>query len=58
MVAVHDAGKDPDTGLCYIVMDYLPGGTSRDLLRESPRGLSIAGVLSIARDVSPALGFV
>ena len=58
VVAVHDAGKDPDTGLCYIVMDYLPGGTLRDLLRESPRGLSIEGVLSIARDVARALAFV
>ena len=34
LISVYDVGEDPDTGLCYIIMDYVPGGTLADLIRE------------------------
>ena len=37
LISVYDVGEDPDSGLCYIVMDYVPGGTLTDKLRESGR---------------------
>ncbi|MBO4491962.1 MAG: serine/threonine protein kinase, partial [Lentisphaeria bacterium] len=33
LITVHDAGMNPGTGLYYIVMDYVPGGNVRDLLK-------------------------
>ncbi len=34
VVAVHDQGTDPDSGLAYLVMEYVRGGTLRDLVRD------------------------
>jgi beta-lactam-binding protein with PASTA domain/serine/threonine protein kinase len=34
VVAVHDTGTDPATGTAYLVMEYLAGGTLRDLMHE------------------------
>ena len=54
LVAVHDAGENPETGLCYILMDYLPGGSLSDVL--SARGpLPIAEAVSVASQVALAL---
>ena len=54
LVAVHDAGQDEKTGLYYLVMDYLPGGTLRDMIHE--RGRIPAGeAVRIARQVAAAL---
>ena len=32
LVKVYDVGRDPDTGLGYMLMDYLPGGSLQDRL--------------------------
>ncbi len=34
VVAVHDQGTDAATGTAYLVMEHIPGGTLRDLIRE------------------------
>lgn len=48
LVAVHDAGFDEPTGLYFIVMDYMPGGTVADQLARDRR-FSIERALRIAR---------
>jgi len=69
LISVYDVGEDPDTGLCYIIMDYMPGGTLSDRIRqqgkmpvdESVRVITqIASALDVAhksglvhRDVKP-----
>ena len=35
IVKVHDIGEDPDTGICYIIMDYAGGGSLADRLRKN-----------------------
>ena len=32
LISVYDVGEDPETGLCYIIMDYVPGGSVADRL--------------------------
>lgn len=54
LVAVHDAGENPETGFCYILMDYMPGGSLSSVLAS--RGpLPIAEAVSIASQVAFAL---
>ena len=69
LISVYDVGEDPDTGLCYIIMDYVPGGTlSSRLARAGKLGVheavgiavQVANVLDVAhkagvvhRDVKP-----
>ena len=55
LVEVWDAGRDAATGLFYHVMEYLPGGSLRDLLNDHKSGLPIENAVSIARDVAHAL---
>lgn len=54
-VTVLEAGQDPETGLCYLVMEYLPGGTLRAVLDASPNGFCWTAVASVATDVTRAL---
>ena len=54
LVAVHDAGLDEVTGLYFVAMDYLPGGTVADELAKAHR-FSIAKALGIARTVAEGL---
>ena len=54
LVAVHDAGLDEVTGLYFVAMDYLSGGTVADELAKSHR-FSIAKALGIARTVAEGL---
>ena len=60
LVAVHDMGVVGTTGLCYIIMDYMPGGTLSDLLKRKGRlgvreavdiAIAIASVLEVAHGV-------
>ena len=37
LVSVYDVGEDPETGLCYMIMDYMPGGTLADMLQRRGR---------------------
>ena len=54
LISVYDVGEDPDSGLCYIVMDYVPGGTLTDKLRESGR-IPVAKAIWIAQKIAVAL---
>ena len=60
LVAVHDMGEVEASGLCYIIMDYMPGGTLADLLKRKGRlgvreavdiAIAIASVLEVAHGV-------
>lgn len=54
LVSVSDVGRDPDTKLNYLVMEYLPGGTLTGLIRA--RGaLPEAEATRIVRQVASAL---
>lgn len=55
LVEVWDAGRDAATGLFYHVMEYLPGGSLRDLVSASKNGLPVERAVPIARDVAHAL---
>ena len=55
LVEVYGAARDKASGLCYLVMEYMPGGSLRDVLNANPGGLSIDGVVSVARDIARAL---
>ena len=54
LIAVHDAGREELSGLYYIVMDVVSGGSLRDLLRRSTR-LPPIRALNIVRQVACAL---
>ena len=54
LAAVHDAGRDEATGLYYLVMEYLPGGTLRDRIHERGR-IAVPEAARIARQVAAAL---
>ena len=55
LVEVWDAGRDSATGLYYHVMEYLPGGSLRNLVDAAKGGLPLDRVVSIARGVAHAL---
>ena len=58
LVETYDVGEDPDTGLCYILMEYVPGGSLADRLKLGPLPIDeairitseIASVLELARE--------
>ena len=54
LIAVHDAGREAQSGLYYIVMDYVSGGSLRDLLRQRGR-IPAARALDIVHQVAAAL---
>ncbi|MBQ2628051.1 MAG: serine/threonine protein kinase [Kiritimatiellae bacterium] len=54
LITVHDAGEDPERGFCYILMDYMAGGSLAGMLAR--RGaLPINEAVSIASQVAFAL---
>ena len=59
LVKVYDVGRDPDTGLGYMLMDYLPGGSLQDRLvqrlMEGRGPFTVAEALSVVRQVAEAL---
>lgn len=55
LVEVYGAARDMATGLCYLVMEYMPGGSLRDVLNANPNGISLEGVMSVGRDIARAL---
>ena len=57
LVEVYDAGIDPESGLCYLTMEYMAGGSLRDLI-ESDGLISLPGVVAIAMDVARGLAFI
>lgn len=54
LISVYDVGEDPETGLCYIIMDYVPGGSVADRL-EKNGPFSMAEAVSIAAQVALGL---
>ena len=54
LVKVYDVGEDPDTGLCYILMEYVSGGTLRNRIREQGC-LSVEESLRIVRGIASVL---
>ncbi len=53
LLAVKDSDRDPGTGLLYIVLEYIDGGSVRDRLNEGP--LSVKEAVRIAIDTLRAL---
>ena len=63
LISVYDVGEDPDTGLCYIIMDYVPGGSVADrIAREGPfpmaEAVSIAAQIAMALEVAHRQGVI
>ena len=69
LVETYDGGEDPETGLCYILMEYVSGGSLADRIKAGPLPINdairivyqIASVLELARqkgivhrDIKPA----
>ena len=54
LIKVYDVGEDPETGLCYIIMDYVPGGSVAQKLKAQGR-LSIETALTVAIKIAAAL---
>ena len=54
LISVHDAGEESERGFCYILMDYMPGGTVKDLVREKG-ALPVAQAIQIATQVAVAM---
>lgn len=57
LVEVYDAGQDDETGLCYLTMEYMGGGSLRTVLEKSG-ALSTEGAWTIARDIARGLRFI
>ncbi len=57
LVAVLEAGIDGGTGLCYMLMEYMPGGSLRELIRADG-AVSFPSVTTIATDIARALVLV
>ncbi len=53
VMSVMDADKDGETGLYYIVLEFIDGGTVRDLLRKGP--VPVEQALEITTAVADAL---
>jgi serine/threonine-protein kinase PknG len=68
IVQIHDFARHPDPRtnepLNYIVMEYVPGRSLRDLRRENidetgrPQPLRLSQVLTYASEILPALGYL
>ena len=54
LISVYDVGQDPDTGYCYIIMDYVPGGSVKERL-AAKGAFPIAEAVSIVAQISLAL---
>lgn len=54
LVKVFDVGEDPDTGLCYILMEYVSGGTLRDRIKAQGC-LTVEESLRIVRGIASVL---
>ena len=54
IVSVYDVGEDPETGLCYIIMEYVSGGSLADRM-EKAGPMPVKEALSLAMRVAVAL---
>ncbi|MCQ2388437.1 MAG: protein kinase [Kiritimatiellae bacterium] len=54
LVNVFDVGEDPDSGLCYILMEYVDGGTLREKIsRDGP--FPVPAAVRLVRDIASVL---
>ena len=51
VVKVYDIGEDPVTRLCYIIMEYVPGGTLADMIDRCGK-LPFAKAVALVRDIA------
>lgn len=51
VVRVYDIGEDPTTRLCYILMEYVSGGTLADRIERDGK-LPFADALALVRDLA------
>lgn len=58
IVRVYDLQRDADRGLDFFTMEYIPGKTLRQILRESGGRLPVDQALYIARELCDALDCV
>jgi len=58
LVDTYDAGQDPETGLCFLVMEHMAGGSLRDVLKAFPGGMPVERAVAVAKAVAHALAFV
>lgn len=54
LIAVYDAGQDPDTGYYYILMEYVPGGNVSERLRRRGR-FAVDEAVGIVEQIAAAL---
>ena len=54
LIPVFDAGEDPELGVCYILMSYMPGGSVKDRVRAQGR-FPVAKAVSIVARIAAAL---
>ena len=54
LVRVYDAGEDAERGICYIMMEYMPGGTLKDRIVKQGT-MPVADAISIATQIADAL---
>ena len=54
LVRVYDAGEDAEKGICYIMMEYMPGGTLKDRIVENG-AMPVSEAISIAAQIAEAL---
>ena len=54
LIEVYDVGEDPETRLCYILMEYVGGGTLTDRLKRKGK-LSIDEAVKIMMHVANGL---
>lgn len=51
VVKVYDIGEDPDSHLCYIIMEYVPGGTLADWIANEGK-IPFARAVALVRDIA------
>jgi len=54
LVETYDVGEDPDSGLCYILMEYVPGGTLSEYLKANG-ALPIEDAVAVVQAISAVL---
>ena len=57
LVCVYDVGEDPATEYCYIIMDYVPGGSLSDRIKAQGK-LDIRTAIDITIKIASALDAV
>ena len=57
LISVYDVGEDPATEYCYIIMDYVPGGSLSDKIKAQGK-LDIRTAIDITIKIASALDVV